>query len=267
MPARKVIDLIEFNKQAPDDFKVGIRIHVLDSRRLYVSFCLLHNGENLYQRSEERKKYYELPGNYKWTYDDESRAGIERFHEPQSEKLLFPWGAASCKRNPKLNLFPCYNAWIISVTEAAQGYGPMLYDCMMVKLAESGLGIVADRSLVSPQAAKVWANYLTSRPDVKKVPLDLDGSTPSTEDDCYSEHDRDSDWNTWVNHTEETKEKHQTMRLAVNHAYFDNGIKTLDDLREAGLIYDESTMDLRNSDPINETNIFLQKLYKSILKT
>ena len=67
MPAKTVKDLIEFNKQAPDDFKVGIRIDVLDSRRLYVSFCLLDNGENLYQRSEERKHYYELPRNYKWT--------------------------------------------------------------------------------------------------------------------------------------------------------------------------------------------------------
>jgi hypothetical protein len=264
MPAKTVDDLIEFNKHVPDEYKVGIAFEDTSEQRLEVYFCFLTTGHQAYQRSDERIEYYELPVSYKWKVDQASRAGIERYEEPQSEKLLFPWGSAGCKKNRKFDQYTCHNAWVISVSEAVKGYGPLLYDCLLAKLGESGIGLIADRGLVSPQAANIWANYLTSRPEVIKKPLDLDGSTPETDDDCYASHHEDESWNTWIEDTEETKDKHATIRKAVNHAYFDNGIVTLDKLRKAGLVYKEKSLSL-NSKPLYENIIFLQKLYKSIL--
>jgi len=265
MPAKKVKDLIEFNNSVPDKYKVGIAFEDISGERLDVYFCFLTTGAEVYQRSDERIKYYELPVNYKWNVDQASRAGIQRFEEPQSEKLLFPWGSAGCKKNFKFDQYACHNAWVISVTEAVKGYGPLLYDCLLAKLGESGIGLIADRYLVSPLAANIWANYLTSRPDVIKKPLDLDGSTPETDDDCYARHNEDKEWNKWVEDTEETKDKHVTIRKAVNHAYFDNGIVTLDKLRKAGLVYKEKSLSLNSKPSLYENIIFLQKLYKSIL--
>lgn len=254
MPAKTVQDLIEFNSQS--DYKVGVNFETIDTVRLHVSYCFLETGEEVMQRSAEREQYYELPRGSRWDVDQKTRAGLVRHHEPKSDKPLFPWGTATCKANTKKHKYACHDAWIIGVTEAAQGYGPMLYDCLLAKLGESNLGLMSDRSLVSPLAANVWSNYFTSRSDVIKKPLDLDGSTPGTEDDCFADHESDPDWNTWTKDDFPEKEKQQSIRSAIAHAYFDGGIKTLDELRKAGLVYHESDRTLTE---------YLHQLYKSLL--
>ena len=44
-----------------------------------------------------------------------------------------------------------------------KGWGPMLYDVLIERLAEDGIAITADRSLVSEDAWEVWNYYMTNR--------------------------------------------------------------------------------------------------------
>ena len=44
-----------------------------------------------------------------------------------------------------------------------KGYGPMLYDVLMEKLAEDGIMVSADRRLVSEDAWNVWEHYFNIR--------------------------------------------------------------------------------------------------------
>lgn len=83
----------------------------------------------------------------------------------------------------------CAGAWIIGLTEAKDGWGPMLYD-LAIEMATlkrmGGGGVVPDRYTVSTPARKVWDYYLNNRDDV--VPKQLDNKenpqTPDEADDC-----------------------------------------------------------------------------------
>ena len=252
MPAKTVQDLIDFNSQVPDHLKVGVKIGYT-SKILVASYCLLSNGEEIDQNHNARAEYYNIRKQSSddplvRDFDPESLAGVTRRLEPKSDKPLFPWGNASCKKNPYGDIYRCHNAYVISVTEAAKGYGPMLYDCLLAKLGEFDFGLIADRRLVSPLAAKVWTVYLNSRPDVEKKPLDYNQSTETKEDDCYEDHSEDLEWNKWYNDP--------TTKKAIDHAYFDNGIKTLDELKKAKLIFGNSDF------VINE---YLSTLYGSLM--
>lgn len=44
-----------------------------------------------------------------------------------------------------------------------KGWGPMLYDVLIERLAEDGIAITADRNLVSEDAWKIWNYYMTNR--------------------------------------------------------------------------------------------------------
>lgn len=272
MPAKTVEDLIAFNEQAPKKLRVGIKISA-EENFVIATYCLLNSGESIStQNDTNRAIYYGASKNdYEWHkkygQETENSVAVIRYKEPESKKRLFPWGYASCKRNTKKDQFNCHNAWIIGLTRAAKGYGPMLYDCLLVKLSDAGFGLVSDRDGVSINAANVWANYFINRTDVIKKPLDLNNSTPETEDDCYEEHSQDTDWNSWLkdptkaeNESEEEyknkKDKYENMRKAIGHAYFNNGIETLEKLRKAKLIYSE------NNIPITE---HLESLYSSLI--
>jgi hypothetical protein len=264
MPAKTVKDLIAFNNSVPDEFKVKVLLESLGGIYLAASF-IDASGETVTQQSSQRIKYYGKEINQR---EKGSEFGIPRFVDP-TDKPMFPWGSASCKANSIKTRYKCNNSWFVSVTEAAKGYGPMLYDCLIVKLGESGYGLTADRSLVSPMAAKVWVNYLVNREDVKRKYLDLNHSTPEIEDDCYAEHEADPDWNTWVKDPkkgflqndeehEKEKQKHREMRTAVQYAYFDDGIQTLNELKQAGLLVDK-TQKL-------EESLALRSLYESFVR-
>lgn len=263
MPAKTVKDLIEFNKSVPPDSRVKILLDY-GGKHLAASFIDAY-GLQITQEDSRREQYY---GKAIKDLEKGAGFGIPRFVDP-TDKPMFPWGKASCKANSNKGKYKCNNAWFISLTEAAKGYGPMLYDCLIVKLGESGYGLTADRALVSPLAANVWVNYLLNRQDVKRKFLDLDHSTPETEDDCYAEHEDDPKWNTWVKDPEKDilqskeehekeKEKHRHMRTAVKYAYFDDGIQTLNDLKQAGLLID-------NAGTLKES-LAVRSLYESFLR-
>ena len=269
MPAKTVKDLIEFNKSVPDKFKVRVN---LSGTYVRIAASFINNkGVTIYQQDDLRKLYYgQSFENLKIEKGTES--AIERYEDPE-DKPMFPWGMASCKSNNETHKYKCNNAWFISLTEVAKGYGPMLYDCLIAKLGEYGFGLTADRGMVSAPAAAVWSAYLTDRQDVKRKKLDLDKSTPPTEDDCYAKHSSLPAWNTWtvdpeknpLDFRKKTKEeyekeveKRRIMRVAVNFAYFDDGITTLNDLKQAGLLIDDTF-------PLKES-FAIKQLYESFLQ-
>lgn len=268
MPAKTVKDILDFNASVPDKFKVGIKI--VSGAKLVAMFCSLETGNDLDDQSNPlRAEYYGAKWSYSWTEkygEDRETKGhpMPRFAEPKNKPVM-PWGTVSCKRNYKSFEYSCHNAWFLSVSEAAKGYGPLLYDCLLAVLGKSGIGLVTDRALVSPSAANVWANYLTTRPDVEKKPLDFTHSTPETTDDCFASHHDDPDWNSWTEDPKRTekqsdeeyekqKQKHELMRQAVTYAYFDNGITTLNDLKSAGLI-------------VGDTDIYLTEYFKNLYRS
>lgn len=68
---------------------------------------------------------------------------------------------------------PCGGALNVVYSEAASGWGPMLYDVAMEVASEVGGGLTPDRSSVSDSAQNVWNYYLGNRGDVQSHQLDL----------------------------------------------------------------------------------------------
>jgi len=270
MPAKTVKDLIAFNASVPPDFKVRVRVSYQNGGIKLVAEYINVDGKRIFQSDSNRESYYGAFIDFNQTEEDGPMP--RPIYQNPHNKPTYPFGYVSCKKNSSTE-FQCHNAWFIGMAETAQGYGPLLYDCLIAKLNEKGFGLTADRNLVSTAAGKIWAQYLINRPDVRKEKLDLDRSTPPIEDDCYAAHEGDPDWNTWL--AEPTKRKseteeqfnirkpkdqklHTNIRSAVQHAYFDNGITTLNELRQAGLLVES----------VSENFDFkeLQKLYESFIR-
>ena len=90
---------------------------------------------------------------------------------------------------------PCNDAYMVKWAKAkVPGFGPICYDALMewVYLI-GGHGLVNDRYEVSTAAQEVWAKYLSMRPDIETVQLDLPGSplTSTPNDDCADVMDAD----------------------------------------------------------------------------
>ena len=82
---------------------------------------------------------------------------------------------------------PCGGAWKVSMSGAADKWGPFLYDIAMEYATLNGNGLIPDRFIVSDEARKVWDYYLNNRSDVQAHQLDnLKGElTPEDKsDDC-----------------------------------------------------------------------------------
>lgn len=266
MPAKTVADLVAFNKLVSPEDKVYVNIRNT-SYGIEIDFTDSY-GNAYGQTHKKRLKYYNKT-NHKWETDPATIGGITRQKEPDSTMPIFPWGGVNAHPNRKENTYPCQNAWVFGSSMVAKGYGPMMYDCLLVMLGKKDRGLVSDRELVSATASSVWVNYFETRSDVIVKPLDYDKSTPELEDDCWSDHADSPGWNTWTKepkpeeHTEETlelaKKKKQRTTTAIAHAYFDNGITTVAELSDAGLL-------LRDGSPgkITESTVF--QLYRSLLR-
>lgn len=88
----------------------------------------------------------------------------------------------------------CRGAWMVKLSMAEKGYGPMLYDVAM-SMAPSRV-IMPDRLTTSQQAGGVWKFYADKRGDVKALPLDdiTSPRTPPTYDDCTIVGDKKRPW-------------------------------------------------------------------------
>lgn len=268
MPAKTVADLVEFNKLVSPEHKVHVNYKITNARRMEVFFSDSRGIE--YKQTDSRRLDYYNEKGHSWELEPKTgSSSISRLKDPVSSKPVFPWGYVGAHSNGKFLHYRCHNAWIFGSSLVAKGYGPMLYDCLLVLLAKQNNGLTSDRELVSSEASNVWVNYFENRSDVISKPLDYDGITPETDDDCWSDHELNPDWNSWVrepekeDHTEETlaaaKKKKETTTKALAHAYFDNGITTLAELSDAGLL-------LNNGQPtsIKESTVF--QIYLSLLK-
>ena len=80
----------------------------------------------------------------------------------------------------------CGGAWMIGSSQAATGWGPMLYDVAMEYATMKGGGLMADRGSVSGDARKVWNYYMANRGDVTGIQMDdrQNTLTPEEEDNC-----------------------------------------------------------------------------------
>jgi hypothetical protein len=74
---------------------------------------------------------------------------------------------------PDIGTGPCGGALNVVYSEAAKGWGPMLYDVAMEVATQVGGGLTPDRSSVSDSAENVWNYYLGKRGDVQSHQLDL----------------------------------------------------------------------------------------------
>jgi hypothetical protein len=80
----------------------------------------------------------------------------------------------------------CLDAFMVSYSEASDGWGPLLYDIAIEHATKNGSGLIADRESVSDEAKSVWDYYHASRPDVDNTQLDnmKDSFKNGPEDDC-----------------------------------------------------------------------------------
>ena len=81
---------------------------------------------------------------------------------------------------------PCEGSAVVSAVQAADGWGPLLYDVAIEVATMKSNGLTADRHIVSQDAADVWDFYLKNRSDVVAHQLDdmKNTLTPEDEDNC-----------------------------------------------------------------------------------
>ena len=97
-----------------------------------------------------------------------------------------PYGHISMDEEvPLADDFPCLHAFMVAYSDAAKGWGPLLYDVAIEVATLKAGGLVCDRSIVSQYAYNVWDKYNSERSDVDKLQLDdEDGTlTPDDHDD------------------------------------------------------------------------------------
>lgn len=81
---------------------------------------------------------------------------------------------------------PCGRSAVVSISRAADGWGPFLYDVAIEVATMTSNGLTSDRYVVSQDAFDVWDFYLKNRTDVTPHQLDDMNNTltPTSEDNC-----------------------------------------------------------------------------------
>jgi len=69
----------------------------------------------------------------------------------------------------------CFNGWIVAITEADKGWGPLLYEVAIEYASQNGGGLAPDRSTVSAPAEAVWDIYVgrESEVDIQVKQMDI----------------------------------------------------------------------------------------------
>lgn len=124
-----------------------------------------------------------------------------------------------------LGIGNCLGAYEVGFADVGRydGLGPLLYDIAMEIAGDAG--IMSDRAMVSPDARRLWAYYLSNRPDVTNSQLD---SSPGTitpydeEDDCTQISARE-DAGGW-------------QKSPLSKVYRKRGTPTIDRMRDLGII-------------------------------
>lgn len=67
----------------------------------------------------------------------------------------------------------CFDGWVISVTKADKGWGPLLYEVAIEWASQNGGGLTPDRNVVSADAEAVWSKYAAREPDIQVKQMDI----------------------------------------------------------------------------------------------
>jgi len=104
-------------------------------------------------------------------------------------KTGIPHGAVEMwKPGNKKRIGPCLDTWVVSLTFAESGWGPLLYEVALEWASQNGGGLTSDRDLVSGDAEAVWDKY-AARSDVGAKQMDIaHWGEPSPEND-FRDHD------------------------------------------------------------------------------
>lgn len=215
MPAKNAKDLQNWNNENPDK-KTYVR-YSTENDEIIVYFC--------------DEKGDELTAIRSMISDEKNRphGKIRAFYDPGK-----PFGE-------------CLGAYIVKLTsQTLKGWGPMLYDCLIVLAGEKG--VTPDRVLVTSEAAFVWKTYFEKRKSqLKTIALDLDGTlTPDNpDDDCTSSHKTMAELN--------SEEIDDITLNAINNVFKDKGISTLSELQNSGLVYNNLSESRKLKSFIRET--------------
>lgn len=83
----------------------------------------------------------------------------------------------------------CLDAWMVRMSKASKGFGPMLYDIALEYSTQMGSGLISDRGGNTLPAQRVWDYYLQNRispSDIQIEQLDdeVDSFKNGPKDDC-----------------------------------------------------------------------------------
>lgn len=84
-----------------------------------------------------------------------------------------PSGYVAIVQAKERNYGECLDGYYVKASDAASGWGPMLYDIAMEWATHHGGGLTADRGSVSKEAHAVWKYYDENRPDIQSAQLDI----------------------------------------------------------------------------------------------
>jgi hypothetical protein len=131
----------------------------------------------------------------------EAARSDDAMYKVMSEKIHTLVPAGSIRIYPASSITsvqngPCGGAWFVNITSSTtSGWGPLLYDIAIEWASmNGGVGLVSDREIVSPDAARVWGVYSdpSRRRDVTSTQLDIRKGSEEY-DQIESEIDRESE--------------------------------------------------------------------------
>jgi len=114
----------------------------------------------------------------------------------------------------------CLGAYVVTLTSATKGWGPLIYDVAMEYAASKRKALAPDRWSVSSDAKRVWKYFSSRRSDVKTIQLDdlKNTLTPTPKDNCRQDSAR------------------RFPRDVVSQAFYRSSTPKLKKLRSMGLL-------------------------------
>ena len=142
---------------------IGVKILELQDSlgNIDIMYCDLETGQDYHKKEFQSKEgiygsinicpIYPYEPDYDWTeiWDD-----WEKYSDDYIRNL------------------DCDGAYYVVLSQAADGWGPLLYDIAIEVATGKGSGLVSDRTSVSKEAQEVWEKYMHDRADVEKFQCD-----------------------------------------------------------------------------------------------
>lgn len=147
----------------------------------------------------------EVQGAIEIAYVDKNRKALDphRSDYPGDKNSgVVPHGAVYIAPSNSLHSNPknvARGVWEVYQSRALPGYGPLLYDIAIEIASMKGIGLTADRHLVSSHAKKIWYYYMNNRRDVKHSQLDnINNELTKVQSDNIIQSSAEKDQENWV---------------------------------------------------------------------